>query len=319
MFESIPAWVVLVPITFVFLVMTLLLRYTATRKRGRTQMAGLAGFLLIYATTNLGPIASMIRLGNDYQRVAEGDQVVRLIPFLQLDTRLILTPWIPDQILIGFTALLPAVIFFGLRLRTTFWLIFVVVALGVEINEGWANMSGLTPPFRIDIHDVALRGLGVLAATIVVQRSRQTFIDRDLRRKRADTPAAAHAANQAPSAVLMIRPRTFQPNPETAVDNAFQSAGVADVAERQSVAAQAQVEVAVVAAALRGEGVGVVMFDDREGSTPPTRSSLITGSRPTTMAGWCSTRWPPPAAGANGAAMWWMGCASATPFHRCST
>jgi len=269
MFESIPAWVVLVPITFVFLVMTLLLRYTATRKRGRTQMAGLAGFLLIYATTNLGPIASMIRLGNDYQRVAEGDQVVRLIPFLQLDTRLILTPWIPDQILIGFTALLPAVIFFGLRLRTTFWLIFVVVALGVEINEGWANMSGLTPPFRIDIHDVALRGLGVLAATIVVQRSRQTLIDRDLRRKRADTPAAAHAANQAPSAVLMIRPRTFQPNPETAVDNAFQSAGVADVAERQSVAAEAQVEVAVVAAALRGEGVGVVLFEDREGIDTP--------------------------------------------------
>jgi hypothetical protein len=269
MFESIPTWVVLVPITFVFLVMTLLLRYTATRTRGRTQLAGLAGFLLIYAATNFGPIASMIRLGNDYQRVAEGDQVVRLIPFLQLDTRLILTPWIPDQLLIGFAAFLPAVVFFQLRLRTIFWIIFTVVALGVEINEGWANMSGLTPPFRIDIHDVALRGLGVLAAAIVVQRSRQARIDRDLRRRRASAAPVAHAATQAPSAVLMIRPRTFQPNPETAADNAFQSAGVVDVAERQSVAAQAQIEVAAVATALRGEGVGVVLFDDREGIDTP--------------------------------------------------
>jgi hypothetical protein len=67
----------------------------------------------------------------------------------------------------------------------------------------------------------------------------------------------------------MIRPAAFQPNPETAADNAFQSAGVVDVAERQSVAAQAQIEVAVVAAALRGEGVGVVMFDDREGIDTP--------------------------------------------------
>jgi hypothetical protein len=67
----------------------------------------------------------------------------------------------------------------------------------------------------------------------------------------------------------MIRPHTFQPNPETAADNAFQSAGVTDVAERQSVATQAQIEVAAVATALRGEGVGVVLFDDREGINTP--------------------------------------------------
>ena len=97
--------------------------------------------------------------------------------------------------LIGFISLLPALIILQLRLRTTFWIVFAAVAVGVEINEGWANMSGITPPFRIDIHDVALRGLGVLAATLVVQRSRQAFIDRDLRRKRANAPAAAHAAS----------------------------------------------------------------------------------------------------------------------------
>ena len=269
MFESIPVWVALVPITLVFLTMTLLLRYTATQVRGRAQLAGIAMMVLIYAATNIGPIASMIRLNNDYQRAVAGEEAVRLIPLLQLDTRLILTPWIPDQLLIGFVSLLPALIIFQLRLRTTFWFVFATVALGVEINEAWANMSGITPPFRIDIHDVALRGLGVLAAALVVQRSRQAFIDRDLRRKRAGVPAAAHAAIQAPAAVVMIRPAAFQPNPETAVDNAFQSAGVADVAERQSVAAQAQIEVAVVAAALRGEGVGVVMFDDREGIDTP--------------------------------------------------
>ena len=269
MFESIPVWVALVPITLVFLTMTLLLRYTATQVRGRAQLAGIAMMVLIYAATNIGPIASMIRLNNDYQRAVAGEEAVRLIPLLQLDTRLILTPWIPDQLLIGFVSLLPALIIFQLRLRTTFWFVFATVALGVEINEAWANMSGITPPFRIDIHDVALRGLGVLAAALVVQRSRQAFIDRDLRRKRAGVPAAAHAAIQAPAAVVMIRPAAFQPNPETAVDNAFQSAGVADVAERQSVAAQAQIEVAMVAAALRGEGVGVVMFDDREGIDTP--------------------------------------------------
>ena len=269
MFESIPVWVALVPITLVFLTMTLLLRYTATQVRGRAQLAGIAMMVLIYAATNIGPIASMIRLNNDYQRAVAGEEAVRLIPLLQLDTRLILTPWIPDQLLIGFVSLLPALIIFQLRLRTTFWFVFATVALGVEINEAWANMSGITPPFRIDIHDVALRGLGVLAAALVVQRSRQAFIDRDLRRKRAGVPAAAHAAIQAPAAVVMIRPAAFQPNPETATDNAFQSAGIANVAERQTVAAQAQIEVAVVAAALRGEGVGVVMFDDREGIDTP--------------------------------------------------
>jgi hypothetical protein len=269
MFESIPVWVLLVPITLIFLVMTLLVRYTATQTRGRAQKVGLAMMALIYAGTNIGPIASVIRLGNDYQRTVVGEEAIRLIPFLQLDTRLILSSWIPDQLLIGFVSLLPALIILRLRLRTAFWFVFTAVAVGVEINEGWANMSGITPPFRIDIHDVALRGLGVLAAAVVVQRSRQALIDRDLRRKRAGAPAAVHAATQAPAAVVMIRPAAFQPNPETAADNAFQSAGVADVAERQSVAAQAQVEVAVVAAALRGEGVGVVMFDDREGIDTP--------------------------------------------------
>ena len=221
MFESIPTWVALLPFTLVFLVMGVLLCYTSTRMRGRGQLGALAVFLLFYAATNIGPLASVLRLGQDYHRAAINEEVVRLIPFLQLDTRLILTPWIPDQLLIGFTAFLPVLIALQLRLRTTFWIVFFGVAVGVELNESWANMSGLTPPFRIDIHDVALRGLGALAAAILAWQWHQIHIDRSLRRKRTNTPAAAHAANQAPRAVLMIRPRTFQPNPETAADNAF--------------------------------------------------------------------------------------------------
>jgi len=269
MFQSIPVWMVLVPIALIVLAMSLLLRYTTTVRRRRAQVGGLVTFLLIYAATNVGPIAAAIRIGNEYQRAAPGDEAIRLIPILQLDTRLVLTSWTLDQLLIGFTAVLPVLIIFQQRLRTTFWIVFAAVAVGVEINEGWANMSGITPPFRIDIHDVALRGLGALAATVVVYQAQQALIDRDLRRKRASAPAAPHSATQAPAAVVMIRPAAFQPNPETAADNAFQSAGVTDVAERQSVAAKAQVEVAAVATALRGEGVGVVMFDDREGIDTP--------------------------------------------------
>lgn len=154
-------------------------------------------------------------------------------------------------------------------------------------------------PFRIDIHDAAIRSAGIGLAAVALHRLRDALTVRALRKQRAKSPLPPHAAIQAPTAVLMIRPRTFQPNPETAADNAFQSAAVADVAERQSVAAQAQVEVAAVATALRGEGVGVEMFDDREGIDTPTQSSPTTGSRPTMTAAWCSTQWPPRAAGVN--------------------
>ena len=210
---------VLVPIALIVFVMSLLLQYTTTVRRRRAQVGGLITFLLIYASTNVGPIAAAIRVGNDYQRAAPGEEAIRLIPFLQLDTRLILTSWTLDQLLIGFTAVLPVLIIFQQRLRTTFWIVFAAVAVGVEINEGWANMSGITPPFRIDIHDVALRGLGALAATALVYRSRQALIDRDLRRKRASAPAAfpratlASASSTAISAIASASRFTYAAPP----------------------------------------------------------------------------------------------------------
>ncbi|MDJ0324845.1 arginine deiminase-related protein [Cryobacterium sp. PH31-AA6] len=65
---------------------------------------------------------------------------------------------------------------------------------------------------------------------------------------------------QAPSAALLIRPRFFTPNPETALDNAFQSRAVGDDAD--ALAAAAYAEVSEVAATLDAHGITVHLFDD---------------------------------------------------------
>lgn len=74
---------------------------------------------------------------------------------------------------------------------------------------------------------------------------------------------------QAPSAVVLIRPRHFSPNPETAVDNAFQSVVSHDRAEE--IAAAAYDEVTRVAEALGEAGVVVHLFDDED----PTRCDSV--------------------------------------------
>ena len=66
---------------------------------------------------------------------------------------------------------------------------------------------------------------------------------------------------QAPSAVVMVRPHRFHPNPETASDNAFQAQAVA-TAPADDVARRAHAEVTEAAAALRDAGVRVHLFDD---------------------------------------------------------
>lgn len=205
----------------------------------------------------------------DYKRAELGADVVRLIPLVQFDANLLATSWLPEQITMAAVDLLLLAIALPLSLRQVALWTILFFGIGIEANQAWANMSGITPPFRIDIHDVAARVVGIGLAAIALRALRSVLVDRQQRQRRVGTPLAPHVATQAPSAVVMIRPAAFQPNPETAADNAFQSAGIADVAERQSVAAQAQVEVAAVAAALRGEGVGVVMFDDREGIDTP--------------------------------------------------
>ncbi|MDM0107818.1 arginine deiminase-related protein [Variovorax sp. J22R24] len=72
---------------------------------------------------------------------------------------------------------------------------------------------------------------------------------------------------QAPSAVVMIRPHGFTPNPETAADNAFQSR--AEQESAQAVARSAYREVTAAAERLEAEGVRVHLFEDRgERDTP---------------------------------------------------
>ena len=66
---------------------------------------------------------------------------------------------------------------------------------------------------------------------------------------------------QAPSAVVMVRPHRFRPNPETASDNAFQAQVVA-TAPADDVARRAHAEVTEAAAALWDAGVRVHLFDD---------------------------------------------------------
>ena len=70
--------------------------------------------------------------------------------------------------------------------------------------------------------------------------------------------------SQAPSAVLMVRPHHFTPNPQTVKDNAFQ----AQASEGVDVAKRAYDEVSQVATVLADRGVDVHLFEDRSRSTP---------------------------------------------------
>lgn len=255
-------WVGSTIVAAVLLLLTAHPRLAPYRRELPLRAAALAFLLFVQVVVNNEVVA-------DYKRVALGTDVVRLIPILQFDFNLLTTTWLPDQLSMAAVDFLLLTIIFPINLRQLALWAALVFGIGIEANQAWANVSGITPPFRIDIHDVMVRTAGIALAAVALRSLRSAITDREMRRRRASAAPVAHTASQAPNAVLMIRPRSFQPNPETAADNAFQSAGVADVAERQSVAAQAQIEVASVAAALRGEGVGVVMFDDREGIDTP--------------------------------------------------
>ncbi len=72
---------------------------------------------------------------------------------------------------------------------------------------------------------------------------------------------------QAPSAVVMVRPHRFHPNPETAADNTFQTCSPTHPADET--ARRAHAEVTTAAAQLQAAGVRVHLFDDLgERNTP---------------------------------------------------
>ena len=71
---------------------------------------------------------------------------------------------------------------------------------------------------------------------------------------------------QAPSAVVMVRPHHFSPNPDTAADNSFQTFD--DQRSAVEIAADAEREVTTAAEMLRAVGVDVHLFDDDETTRP---------------------------------------------------
>lgn len=89
-------------------------------------------------------------------------------------------------------------------------------------------------------------------------------------RARAAAPDAEEArlALQSPAAVVMVRPRHFTPNPETAADNAFQTDPAEVDATRAEIAGRASAEVTTAAEALRDAGVRVHLVDDERADRP---------------------------------------------------
>lgn len=71
---------------------------------------------------------------------------------------------------------------------------------------------------------------------------------------------------QAPHAVVMVRPHRFTSNPETALDNSFQSTITTDSAT--SIAQAAYSEVTNAATILQSHGVRVHLYEDKGSSTP---------------------------------------------------
>lgn len=259
--ESYAVWMVLLPLVVLLGALEVLPQKIFVRQARLVSMVIMGG-------ATIGIALTALLLQAEYQRVTiSAPDPVRLLPIVQFDPSLLTTAWLPDQLVIGAAFSLAFSLLLPLQGRTSI-LLAMFASAGIEIIQAFPNLAGLTPPFRMDIHDVLVRIVGIALATFTVRAIRRSLIMRGMRQHETQTKWL-HSPSQAPSAVIMVRPRAFQPNPETAADNAFQSAGVADVAGRQSVAAAAQIEVAVVAAALRGEGVGVMMFDDRDGIDTP--------------------------------------------------
>ena len=71
---------------------------------------------------------------------------------------------------------------------------------------------------------------------------------------------------QAPSAVVLVRPQHFRPNPLTANDNVFQVTGA--TTESSRIATAAYEEVTRAAAALQAAGIRVHLFDDESPDRP---------------------------------------------------
>ena len=254
-------WLLLIPASAVLLAVVTLPRFSTLR--ADSQLSFIA--LLIFFGLQLLSIGFT---SAPYVFAPSGSEVVRLIPILQFDPHLLQTRWLVDQTSLGLFDFLVAALAFPGRIRAPLVATILLVGVGMELNQAAVNARGIVPAYRIDIHDVLVRSLGALIGAVALLRLRRWARAREAASQQRNF-VTTHAATQAPSTVLMIRPLGFNPNVETAIDNAFQGAPVVDPLERQRVAAAAQIEASVVATALRGAGVEVLMLDDRPGIDTP--------------------------------------------------
>jgi hypothetical protein len=107
---------------------------------------------------------------SDWSRAPIGSDVVRLIPIVNFDPNLLQTQWLPMQAYIGAsTFLLATIALYGDSRRAAFAVI-GIMALGLEISQAASNyFTSITPPYRVDIHDILARALGAFVGFVVLR------------------------------------------------------------------------------------------------------------------------------------------------------
>ena len=107
---------------------------------------------------------------SEWARAPLGTDVIRLIPLVQFDSALLQTAWLPMQILIGGTTYFLATLALYGDARRALIAVIGIMALGLEVSQAAANLlSGLIPPYRVDIHDILTRGLGAFFAFLLMK------------------------------------------------------------------------------------------------------------------------------------------------------
>ena len=107
---------------------------------------------------------------SEWARAPLGTDVVRLIPFIQFDPALLKTAWLPMQVLIGGTTYFLATLALYGDARRALFAVIGIMALGLEVSQAATNLlSGLIPPYRVDIHDILTRGLGAFFAFLLMK------------------------------------------------------------------------------------------------------------------------------------------------------
>ena len=107
---------------------------------------------------------------SEWARAPLGTDVIRLIPLVQFDSALLQTAWLPMQILIGGTTCFLATLALYGDARRALIAVIGIMALGLEVSQATANLlSGLVPPYRVDIPDILTRGIGAFFTFLLMK------------------------------------------------------------------------------------------------------------------------------------------------------